>query len=168
MQTIVCADSNWAIGKNNRLLFRLPADMKRFRELTAGGNLLMGRKTFDSLPGPLPGRAHVVLSRDPEFVPARATVLRSLEEAKVYIAHVPDIWLIGGATMYAALLPLCRTAYVTKVDAAVFGADAFFPDIDALPGWRCAEEGPWMRQDGLRFRFCRYENDFISRPIPFR
>jgi len=158
MTAIVCMDNNRAIGRQNRLLFRLSADLKHFKELTAGGHLLMGRNTFDSLPGPLPGRTHVVLSRDPEFAPPRVTVLRSMEEAKVFAAHVPDIWLIGGAKIYEAMLPLCDAAYVTKVDAEAPGADAFFPDIDAMPEWKCVEEGEWMRQEGLRFRFCRYEN----------
>ena len=156
MTAIVCMDNNRAIGRQNRLLFRLSADLKHFKELTAGGHLLMGRNTFDSLPGPLPGRTHVVLSRDPEFAPPCARVLRSMEEAKVFIAHVPDIWLIGGAMMYEALLPLCDAAYVTKVDAEAPGADAFFPDIDAMPAWTCVEEGAWLQRDGLRFRFCRY------------
>jgi len=162
MTAIVCMDSNRAIGRQNRLLFRLSADLKHFKELTAGGHLLMGRNTFDSLPGPLPGRTHVVLSRDLEFAPPRVTILRSMEEAKVFVAHVPDIWLIGGARMYEALLPLCREAYVTKIDAEAPGADAFFPDIDGLPEWTCVEEGEWMRRDGLRFRFCRYENAGVA------
>ena len=157
MNAIVCVDYNWAIGRQNRLLYRLSADLKRFKELTAGGRLLMGRNTFDSLPGPLPGRAHVVLSRDPEFAPPCARIVRSMEEAKVFIAHVPDIWLIGGAQMYEALLPLCNEVYVTKVASAAYGADAFFPNIDAMPEWKCVEEGEWMQQDLLRFRFCRYE-----------
>ena len=159
LNAIVCVDNHWAIGGNGRLLFHLPADLKNFKELTAGGSLLMGRRTFDSLPGLLPGRAHVVLSRDPAFMPKNVKILRSIEDAKAFAAQTPALWLIGGTQMYAALLPFCGLAYVTKVDAAVPGADAFFPNIDALPQWRRTEEGPWLWQDGIKFQFCRYENN---------
>ena len=158
MNAVVCADRNWAIGKEGRLLFHIPADLKKFKELTWGGSLLMGRRTFDSLPGPLPGRAHFVLSRDPGFAPAGAAVLRSLEEAKALADSMPGLWLVGGAQLFTSLLPYCNQAYVTRVNAAIIGADAFFPNIDALPQWRCIKEGPWLYQGELKFRFCRYQN----------
>ena len=160
MTLIAAVDRAWAIGRHNTPLFHIPADLRRFRALTMGRALLMGRRTFDSLPrrgNPpwlLPGRAHAVLSRDPEFHPPGVTVLRSLDEARAY-AQSRETFLIGGGELYAALLDDCERALITKIDASR-EADAFMPNLDALPGWRLLEEGPWQEENGLRFRFCLY------------
>jgi dihydrofolate reductase len=150
--TIVCVDRNWAIGRQGRLLFCIPADLRRFRQLTMGGTLVMGRRTWESLPGVLPGREHVVLTRNAAFAPKGATVVRSLEQAAAAFAARPA-WLIGGAETFAALLPLCRAAYVTQVDAAAPDADAFFPNLETLPGWQRTALGPWQVWNGLSFRY---------------
>ena len=160
MTLIAAVDANWGIGFRGAPLFRLPTDLARFKSLTMGHALLMGRKTFDSLPNPegvpglLPGRAHVVLSRDPAFSPPGVTVLRSLNEARAF-ARSRETFLIGGGDIYAALLGDCALAYVTKIDAAR-PADAFLPNLDALPAWRPQEQSPWMVEDGVRFSFCVY------------
>ncbi|MCL1952534.1 MAG: dihydrofolate reductase [Oscillospiraceae bacterium] len=154
MTLIAAVDTHWGIGYRGAPLFRIPADLRRFRALTMGHALLMGRKTFESLPGPLPGRAHAVLSRDPAFAPPGVTVLRSLDEARAY-AQARETFLIGGGEAYAALLDACGLALVTKIDAGR-EADAFLPNLDALPGWRLREESAWMEEGGARFRFCVY------------
>ncbi|MCL2107026.1 MAG: dihydrofolate reductase, partial [Oscillospiraceae bacterium] len=112
LRLIVAVDRAWGIGRNNELLFRLSADLRRFKALTMGHVLLMGRHTFDSLPGPLPGREHVVLSRDPAFAPAGVTVCPSAEQAltrarELAGARGAQIFVIGGARVYAALLNTC-------------------------------------------------------------
>jgi len=161
MTLIAAVDNRWGIGFRGAPLFRVSADLRRFRALTKGHALLMGRKTFDSLPqreglpGLLPGRAHVVLSRDPHFTRPGVAVLRSLDEARDY-ARTRETFLIGGGELYAALLDDCGRALITKIDA-YRPADAFMPDLDAMPGWRLREESPWMEEDGIRFRYCVYE-----------
>jgi len=154
MTLIAAVDNHWGIGFRGAPLLRIPADLARFKALTMGHALLMGRKTFDTLPGLLPGRAHVVLSRDPIFAPPGVTVLRGLNEAREY-SQSRETFLIGGGELYAALLGDCALAYITKIDAAR-PADAFLPNLDALPGWRLQEQSPWMVEDGIRFRFCVY------------
>jgi len=155
MTLIAAVDRNWGLGFLSAPLFRIPADLARFKALTMGHALLMGRKTFDTLPGLLPGRAHVVLSRDPAFAPPGVTVLRSLDEARTF-ARSHETFLIGGGELYAALLDGCALAYITKIDADR-KADAFMPNLDALPAWRLREESPWMEEGGAKFRFCAYE-----------
>ncbi len=156
MNLIVAVDRNWAIGYQGGLLFRIPEDLKRFKALTLGHPVLMGRKTLESFPGrrPLPGRANWVLSRDPGFQPQGCVVYRDLDSLR---ADAPDdSFVIGGESVYRALLPWCDVAYVTKIDAAAPAADAFFPDLDADPVWRVAEEAPWMEFQGVRFRYVTY------------
>jgi dihydrofolate reductase len=157
---IAAVDRAWAIGCDNRLLFRISADLRRFKQLTMGQVLLMGRKTFDSLPGLLPGRAHVVVSATAS--PAGALVCPSpaaaLHAAQRLAGADKNIFIIGGASVYAALLDCCDAALITRIDAHAPAADAWFPDLDALPNWRLAEQAPWeANENGLRYCFCRYE-----------
>ena len=159
MTLIAAVDRAWGIGRGGRLLFRILADLRRFKALTMGHALLMGRKTFESLPGPLPGRACGVLSASRCSIPG-VTVLRTKEEALAWAQGMPceqgrETFLIGGASVYEALLDDCDTACITKIDA-LGGADAFMPNLDALPQWRLTEAGPWQEDGGLRFRYCVY------------
>jgi len=159
MTLIAAVDRAWGIGREGALLFRIPADLKRFKALTMGHALLMGRKTFESLPGPLPGRACGVLSACGEQVASLhsipgVTVLRTKDEALAW-AQGKETFVIGGAAVYEALIDYCDTAYITKIDA-LGGADTFMPDLDTLPGWRLTEAGPWQEDAGLRFRYCIY------------
>jgi len=159
MTLIAAVDNNWGIGFRGAPLFRLSADLRRFKALTGGHALLMGRKTYDSLPKPeglpvLPGRAHAVLSRDPAFSPPGVTVLRSLDEARAY-AQAQETYLIGGGEIYAALLDGCELAHITKIDATR-PADTFMPNLDALLAWTLTEESPWQEENGVRFQYCVY------------
>ena len=158
MNAIVVVDRNWAIGRSNGLLFSLPGDMKRFRALTTGGTVIMGRKTLDSFPGgrPLPRRRNIVITRDPAFRREGCEIVRSPEEAAALAGDGDDVWLIGGGSVYAALLNRCRRVYVTRVDAAATGADTFFPDLDALPEWTAERIGEPMEENGLAYRFVDY------------
>ena len=137
LSAIVVIARNNAIGKAGNLLCHLPADLKHFKTITMGHTIIMGRKTFESLPkGALPGRKNVVISRNPQFSAASATVFTSLEEA--LHATEPDggeRFIIGGAQLYTAALPLVSTLYLTRVRADFPDADTFFPTID-YSTWR--------------------------------
>ncbi len=162
MNAIVAVDKNWAIGRENDLLFSLPTDMKRFRTLTSGGTVLMGRKTLDSFPGgkPLPKRVNIVLSRNPDFTREGAVIVSDYEEALAAVADTePDqVWLIGGGSIYAALLSHCKRVYLTVVDAVAEGADTFFPNLDRLPEWKVESVGEPIEENGLTYRFIEYVN----------
>jgi dihydrofolate reductase len=114
------------IGIDNRLPWRLPADMKHFRTLTMGKPVLMGRKTFDSIGKPLPGRTNIVVSQDPGFHPEGVTVTRSIPEALATGGDAAEIMVIGGASFYAQLLPQAQRLYITQIHHR-FAGDAFFP-----------------------------------------
>lgn len=168
MQAIVAVSENWGIGKDNQLLFRISADLKRFKELTAGHTVLMGRKTLQSLPGGkgLPKRRNIVLTGDPEFSAENAETVHTL--AGAIFAAGADAFVIGGETVYRQMLHLCDRIYVTRVFAAP-EADAFFPDLDADPRWEIAAQSEIMEENGLRFQYVDYvpreeEDDFAFPP----
>ena len=168
MKAILHCDKNWGIGKNNDLMFRLPRDMKFFRETTAGKVVVMGSNTLLSLPGgkPLKGRTNIVLWPDGDAEAAKAggyVLVRSLGEllAEVKKYAPDDVFVIGGAMMYHTLLPYCSHALLTKVDADG-GAQAFFDDLDALPEWTLTSESEPMEDNGYTIRFCTYENGEVK------
>lgn len=161
MDVIVAVDENWAIGQNNGLLFTLPTDMKRFRAMTNGCTVIVGRMTLDSFPGgkPLPNRRNIVITRNPEFQREGCEVVSSPEEAVRLAKDDETVWVIGGASVYASLLPMCKKAYVTRVNAKASGASSFFPNLDKLPSWKLVStEEPITEENGLSFCFTEYEN----------
>ena len=155
MQLIAAVDRNWAIGRDGDQLAYLTADLKRFKALTTAHTVILGRRTLATFPGgrPLPGRRNLVLSGKPDFRPQGAEVFSSLE---TLLAVAPaDAFVIGGGSVYRALLPWCDRAYVTKIDAA-YPADAWFPNLDEDPEWFAAEgEGPFA-EGGVSFRYVTY------------
>lgn len=162
MNAIVVVDQNWAIGRGERLLFSLPTDMRRFRALTLEGTVILGRKTLDSFPGgrPLPRRRNIVVTRDLAFAREGAEIASSPEEALALAAGTPEdrLWVIGGGSIYRALLPRCKRVYLTKVDAAADGADTFFPNLDQLDGWALEAAGDSIMENGVAYRFLDYVN----------
>ena len=156
MNLIVAVDQNWAIGKGGDQLIYIPEDLKRFKALTMGHPVILGRKTLSTFPGgrPLKGRRNLILSRSPEFAPEGAEVYPDLE---ALLAAAPeDAFVIGGASVYRDLLDRCDTAYVTKIDAA-FPADCWFPDLDDHPDWEIAEESELLDHEGTAFRYVTYK-----------
>ena len=126
---IVAASENRVIGRQGDLPWRLPADLRRFRKLTMGHAVIMGRRTYGSLPGPLPGRRLIVLTSHPETLAAEVETATSLEEA-LELCHQDDSpFVIGGASVYAAALPRVDRIYLTVVHAEVEG-DTYLPEID--------------------------------------
>jgi dihydrofolate reductase len=129
---IAAVARNGAIGRDNDLVFRDPADLKHLRALTMGSPVLMGRKTWDSLPAsfkPLPGRRNIVISRDETFAAAGAEVATSLHAALALAAEAPQVFVLGGAQLYALALPQAQRMVLTEVDADLPG-DVFFPSWD--------------------------------------
>ncbi len=159
MRAIFCADKKWGIGKNGGLLFSLPQDMKFFRETTKGKVVVMGRKTLDSFPNgaPLKGRTNIVLSsKDAKEGTVGA---KDLPELLSLLKNYPseDVFVIGGESVYRALLPYCEEVLVTKV-AADGGADTFVPDLDRDNNFTLAAEGEPVQDNGYTIRFCTYKN----------
>ena len=158
MNAIVVTDKQWAIGRSGDLLFSLPGDMKHFRTLTTDGTVIMGRKTLDSFPGgrPLPKRRNIVITRSPDFCREGCEIVHRPEEALALAGDGDDVWLIGGGSIYAALLDRCLRACVTQVDTAAPEADVFFPNLDALPAWAVEHTGEPITENGLTYRFVNY------------
>ena len=132
LSIIVATASNNAIGKDNNLLWHISEDLKRFKEITSGHKILMGRKTFESLPGILPNRPHIVLTRDTNFKvdSDKVTVLHDLDEViNNYKDSDEEVFIIGGGEIYNLLMPYAKKLYLTKVKKE-FDADTYFPQID--------------------------------------
>lgn len=161
MNCIVNVDQNWGIGKEDRLLFAISADLKRFRALTTGKIVVLGRKTLATFPGgkPLKNRRNIILSRDRDLQIEGAEVYHSVEEVLHALHSVPDdeICIIGGSSIYDAFLPYCTRAQITKT-LADGNADRFFPDLDKASGWEADTESEVLEENGMRFRYIDYRN----------
>ena len=166
MNCIVNVTEDWGIGLENRLLVSLSADLRRFRALTSGGTVILGRKTLLTFPGgrPLPNRTHLVLSTDCALEIPGAEVLHSLDALAARCAGLEDVWVIGGASVYAQLLPYCAQARITRTFLRP-RADQFFPDLDALPEWRQTWASEVLEEQGVAFQYLDYAQDA---PRPFR
>ncbi len=154
---IAAVARNRAIGKDNQLLWRLPEDMRHFRETTRGKAVIMGRKTWESLPAafrPLPGRRNIVLTRDPAYVAGGAVIARSLPDALALAGSEEEVFVIGGAELYRQALPLAGRLYLTEVAEAPDG-DAFFPEISAAD-WQEISRATRRDESGLEFAFVVY------------
>ncbi len=127
MVLVAALDRNRAIGKNGELPWRLKDDLKAFKALTLGSPVVMGRKTWDSIGRPLPGRRNLVLSRDPGFRAEGAEVVTFPQEAVDRLQEADTVYVIGGGAVYEAFLALADSLVLTRVDTEVSGADAWFP-----------------------------------------
>lgn len=144
IQVIAAVARNGVIGANGKMPWRLPADLKRFKQLTMGGALVMGRKTWDSIGKALPGRVSIVVTRNKEWHAPDALVVNSIEEA-LTAADGNDVWVIGGAEIYRQMLPLAETLHLTHIDADYEG-DVKFP-YDACYGTAMLHEETFRMQD---------------------
>ena len=128
---IVVIDRHSAIGKGNDLLCHLPADLKHFKNTTTGHTVIMGRKTYDSLPkGALPNRRNIVITRNPEFTAERVEVAHSFEQAVEMVKGEEEVFVMGGAQIYTIALPFTANLYLTEIGHQCDDADTFFPEID--------------------------------------
>ena len=160
MNIIVAADKNWGIGKDNKLLVSIPADMKFFRETTTGNVVVMGRKTLESFPGglPLKRRTNIVLTKDVNYQVKDAVLVHSveelLEELKKYDSE--NVYVIGGDSVYRQLLPYCDIAHVTKIDYA-YEADSYFPNLEEDPQWEVTASSEEQTYFDLEYTFVKYQ-----------
>ena len=139
LSLIVAASRNGVIGAGGKLPWRLPADLKRFKAITLGHPILMGRKTFESIGKPLPGRTNIVITRQRGLEACGATVAHSLEEALQICEGQDEVFVIGGAEIYKQALPLADRIYLTHIDQD-FEGDAFFPKLDPAAWKETARE----------------------------
>ncbi|HHX12674.1 MAG TPA: dihydrofolate reductase [Clostridiales bacterium] len=160
MNLIAAVDKNWGIGNQNKLLVRIPADQRFFRDETINKAVIMGRKTLESFPNgmPLKQRLNVVISSDTNYKARDAVVVHSIEEAmdavKDYSSE--DVYVIGGATIYEQVLSYCDIAHITKIDY-VYKADTYFPNLDKKEEWVLTEESEEQTYHDLIYTFCKYE-----------
>lgn len=156
---IVAVDNNWAIGKNNGLLFKLPKDMKRFAEITTDHHVVMGLNTLMSFPRhkPLKDRWNIVLCpRETEI--EECICVHTMGGLLSYIGNCQnDVYIIGGASIYEQMLPYYDKVLVTKVDASDSAATAFFPNLDSNDDFKVTAESKEIDDNGYKTRYVTYE-----------
>ena len=157
MELIVAVYDDWGIGRDGTQPVALSADRKFFRETTRGAMVIVGRRTIEDFPGkkPLPGRVNVALTRSGGEIPG-FTVCGSPEEAAALAKTTQRAMVIGGGSIYRQMLPMCDTAYVTKVHCSP-ESDTFFPDLDTDPQWYLAEILQSGEEDGIAYEMCLYK-----------
>lgn len=163
MNIIVAVDECWGIGKNNDLLFHIPEDMKFFRSMTVGKNVVCGKNTLLSFPGgkPLPDRKHFVLTHGSLPESEQLIVAANLDDLLADIAELPedDVIVIGGESVYRQLLPFCKKAYVTKIFKTDPEATVFFPNLDEHSDFELTDAGERLiSKNGLEYAFLTYTN----------
>lgn len=159
LNIIVAADRNMAIGRRGDLAYYIKADLRHFKELTMGNPVIMGRKTFESLPkGALPGRRNIVITRNPAFSAPNVETVGSLADAIALAEGAEKAFIIGGGSVYAEAMPLANRLEITEIDAAADDADTFFPRIDPAVWHEVQASDPLTDEaSGLRYRFVSYE-----------
>ena len=157
LSLIVAVADNWAIGKDNSLLWHISDDLRRFKALTTGHCIIMGRKTYESFPKrPLPNRRNIVITSNMEYHDEGCEVVHSIQEALEHCKSDEQPFIIGGATVYRQFLPLVNKIYLTKV-FATFEADTFFPEIDISQFEQTAASEVFTdEKTGLRYQFLEY------------
>ena len=167
MLTLIAAiGKNNSLGKNNQLLWYLPNDFKRFKTLTTGHSIIMGRKTFESLPNMLPNRKHIIISKQVHYAPPQCIVVSSVEEALVQAKKDDENpFVIGGGAIYSLVLPLADRLEITRVHYE-FEADTFFPEID-LTQWKLIHHESHYKDEKHAFdytfeTYIRKQNNFLK------
>ena len=160
MRMIAAVDENWAIGYKNKLLVSIPADQKYFRNQTINKVVVLGRKTLETFPNgmPLKGRTNIILTRNKNFKASDAIVVNSIDELLATLEKYDsdDIYIIGGESVYKAMLPYCDIAEITKIEKK-FDADAYFPNLDNDPEWEIVADSEEQTYFDLEFRFLKYK-----------
>ena len=159
LSIIVAKAKNNVIGKNNELIWKLPEDLKRFKQLTTGHTIIMGRKTFESLGRVLPNRKHIIFSQNPDFKvnDENVEIVHSMLQIQEYIEDKEEHFVIGGAMIYNLLMPYVTKMYVTQIDRE-FEGDAFFPRIDENT-WEVVERTEVMEDENshLKYEYITYK-----------
>lgn len=148
---IAAVAENNALGKNNDLLWHLPNDFKRFKEITSGHYIIMGRKTFESFPKPLPNRTHVIITRQKDFKQEGCIVVSTIEKAIEACPKNEAIYIIGGGEIYSQSIPFADQLDITRVHHS-FDADVYFPEIDPKI-WELTSETPNSKDEKHLFDY---------------
>ncbi|MDQ7075922.1 MAG: type 3 dihydrofolate reductase [Gammaproteobacteria bacterium] len=151
LSIIAAMDRNRLIGNNNQLPWHLPADLQFFKKTTLGKPIIMGRKTFDSIGRPLPGRRNIIISRNLDYQANGCDVVHSIEAALELVHECEEAMLIGGATLYRHILPLTQKLYLTQIDAELNG-DSWFPEYEAEQ-WRETSREAHQADEKNRFNY---------------
>lgn len=161
--TIVAVDAEWGIGFNGQLLEQIPEDMKFFKETTLEHTVIMGKKTFESIPGfGLSHRTNIIITHGKKelYTGLHTTVFDSFERVLNNIIlpnkDKEDFYIIGGASIYKQLLPYCDKAYITHIYKTHENVDAYFPNLDINPDWEPIEESEIKNYNGIQFQFVTY------------
>ena len=165
MNLIVAVTKDYAIGKDNNLLFHLPKDLAFFKEKTLNKVIIMGEKTYFSLPKrPLPKRTTIVLSNNPQFNEEGVIIARSVDELMEEVSkfNPEDVFVCGGASVYNLLMDNCEKAFITKIDKVV-PADTYIHNLEEKENWRKIYESETMEDNGVPFRFETYVNEEMER-----
>ena len=157
LSIIVAKAKNNVIGKNNKLIWNLPEDLKRFKELTTCHVIIMGRKTFESIGRILPNRKHVIFTNNTDFNinNENVEIVHSMLQIQQYIESEEECFVIGGAMIYNLLMPYVTKMYVTQIDEE-FEGDTFFPKIDEEK-WKIVERIPAKEESKVKYEFLTYE-----------
>ena len=159
ISAIVAVDNNWGIGFNGDLLEHIPEDLKMFKQLTTGHTVIMGRKTWNSLPkAPLPNRTNIVISSAAPLIMSDTVLRLQMQNVLRYLKYTKDdVFIIGGGQIYKELLPFCDRIYVTKIFKDHDNVDTYFPNLDALADWAPAVCGPIQEYKDLTYQFWQYD-----------
>lgn len=148
---IAAVAENNALGKDNKIIWHLPNDFKRFKAITSGHYIIMGRKTFESFPKPLPNRTHIVISRQKNYAPEGCIVVHSLEQAIALAPKDHNVYIIGGGQIYDLAMDNADSLEITRVHST-FEADAFFPSID-FSKWKLSFEEFHLSDENHKFDY---------------
>lgn len=164
---VVCVDNNYGIGSKNDLLAHIPEDMKMFKDITTGGAVVVGRKTYDSLPKkPLPDRQNIVITSKVKKKPKiqkDGTIHSNMKYIRAWLSKEEvinencGIYVIGGGMIYKELLPFCERVYITKVFHSYEDVDTYFPNIDEMPEWELTSASEIKEHNGIHYQFCVYD-----------
>ena len=158
LSIIVAMSKNRVIGKDNKIPWHLSEDLKRFKKITMGHPIIMGRKTYESIGRPLPGRENIVITRNPKFKAEGITVVHSLEDAVRGKDPNEELFIIGGAEIYKSALPQVEKLYMTRIEKD-FEGDAFFPELDSEKDFEVIEESQKFisEKNQLPYRFMTFQ-----------
>lgn len=172
ISAVVCVDKNWGIGGNGDLLVHIPEDMKFFKDITTNSVVVMGRKTFDSLPNkPLPNRINCIITSKANLIEHNHEdnyYLMNMDYVKEYLFPIfsqydyIDIFVIGGGQIYKELISYCECIYVTKVFNNYNNADTYFPNIDNMPEWEIKSTSDIKEYNDIKYQFCTYRKKGIK------
>lgn len=171
---IVAVDNNFGIGSNNELLTNIPEDLKNFKRLTTNNVVIMGRKTYDSLPvKPLPNRTNIVITSNLDLlnsndISKNNVIFVTLDFIKTLFKSISpnnllvDIFIIGGGIIYKELLHYCEQIYMTKINHTYNNADTYFPNIDCMQDWKLTMSSDTRKYNDIEYKFCIYKRGEIK------